>query len=200
MKVKLAYLATKVTVAVVLVALIAAKATAGESPNVKMLPHSTERAVVVINTDNINSEVSIEDLNGSVVYYEEGLISDKIYSKIFDFKNLEDGEYRLKVKNNFGENEVLFKVANNNIKIVKEAISTTPYFKVEDNMLKLSYLNHSLSNAYLTIYNEEGEIFKTELGKDFSINAGFDLKQLETGNYMASFGSNEKSYSYSFSK
>ncbi|MBN1769010.1 MAG: hypothetical protein JXR50_13395 [Prolixibacteraceae bacterium] len=200
MKVKLAYLATKVTVAVVLVALIAAKATAGESPNVKMLPHSTERAVVVINTDNINSEVSIEDLEGSVVYYEEGLINDKVYSKIFDFKNLEDGEYRLKVKNSFGENEVLFKVANNNIEVVKEAISTTPFFKVEDNMLKLSYLNHSLSNAYLTIFNEEGEIFKTELGKDFSINAGFDLKQLETGNYMASFGSNEKSYSYSFSK
>jgi len=201
MKVKLAYLATKVTVAVVLVALIAAKATAGESPNVKLVPHSLERAVIVVNnTENTISEVSIEDLNGSVIYYKEGRISDKIYSKIFDFKNLEDGEYRLKAKNSFGEKEVLFKVADNNIEVIKEAVATSPFIKVEDDVLKISYLNHSLSNAYLTLYNEEGEVFKKELGKDFSITAGFDLNKLRNGNYMANFSSDGKTFSYSFNK
>ncbi|MDA3879088.1 MAG: DUF3244 domain-containing protein [Prolixibacteraceae bacterium] len=201
MKVKLAYLATKVTVAVILVALIAVKATAGESPNVKIVPHSFERAVVVVNNiENTISEVSIEDFNGSIIYYKEGRISDKIYTKIFDFKNLEDGEYRLKAKNSFGEKEVLFKVATNTIKVLKEDVPTTPFIKVEDDVLKISYLNHSLSNTYLTLYNEKGEVFKKTLGEDFSITAGFDLNRLENGNYMANFSSDGKIFSYSFNK
>jgi hypothetical protein len=201
MKTKVIYLATKVTVAVVLVALLAVEALAGEKPEVKVIPHSTERAVVFVNNaDDTYTELSIEDLNGSVIYYKEGRINEKIYSKLFDFTNLEDGEYKVVAKNNFGEKEILFIVSDNKVNVVKEESSLKPFVNVEGNVLKVSYLNESLNDTYLTLYNENGEVFKKKLGNDFSITAGFNIAKLVNGTYSANINNGSRTYSYQFNK
>lgn len=113
MKTKVTYLATKIMVAIVLVALIVVKATAAEAPNLKMVPYSNERAIVVVdNPGNSYAELTIEDSNGRILYYREGKINEKMYSKIFDFKNLTNGNYRIIVKNNIGKKELFFTVEN----------------------------------------------------------------------------------------
>ena len=201
MKTKVMYLATKVTVAVVLVALLAVEALAGEKPEVKVIPHSTDRAVVFVNNaDDVYTELSIEDLNGSVIYYKEGRIEDKVYSKLFDFKNLEEGSYKVVAKNNFGEKEILFSVSNNTVNVVKEESSVKPFVKIEGDVLKLSYLNESLSDTYLSLYNEDGEVFTKKLGKDFNITTGFDIKKLAKGTYSANIINGSNTYSYQFNK
>ncbi|HKK81463.1 MAG TPA: hypothetical protein VJ909_04400 [Prolixibacteraceae bacterium] len=201
MKTKVMYLATKITVAVVLVVLLAVEALAGEKPEVKVIPHSTDRAVVFVNNaDDAYTELSIEDLNGSVIYYKEGRISDKLYSKLFDFTNLKDGKYKVVAKNNFGEKEIFFMVSDNTVNVVKEESSVKPFVKLEGNVLKVSYLNESLSDTYLTLYSENGEVFKKELGKDFSITAGFDIGKLAKGTYSANINNGSRTYSYQFNK
>lgn len=202
MKTKVMYLATKVTVAVVLVALLAVEALAGEKPEVKVIPHSSDRAVVtfVNTTDDAYTELSIEDLDGSVIYFKEDRINEKVYSKLFNFENLEDGSYKVVAKSNFGEKEILFSVSNNTVNVVKEESSNKPFVKLDGNLLKVSYLNKSLSDTFLTLYGEDGEVFKKKLGKDFSITAGFDIAKLAKGTYSANINNGSNSYSYQFNK
>lgn len=201
MKTKVIYLATKLTVAVILVALLAAKAFAGDAPKLKLVPHSTERAIIVVdNPSDAITELSIENLNGDVLYYREGSIDSKIYSKMFDFKNLTNGDYKVTVNNKYGEKEVYFKVDGNNIYVVKDMAEIEPFFEVDDDVLKLSYLNHNLGKIYLTIEDSDGEIFSKALGNNFSINAGFGLSKLASGYYSASLSDGTNTYNYTFEK
>ena len=201
MKTKVIYLATKLTVAVVLVALLAAKAFAGDAPKLKLVAHSTEKAIIVVdNPSDAITELSIEDLNGDVLYYREGSIDSKIYSKMFDFKNLKDGDYKVVVNNKFGAKEVYFKVDDNEIYVVKDMAEIEPYFEVDGDVLKLSYLNHNRDNIFLTIENSDGEIFSKSLGADFSINAGFGLSKLDRGYYSASLSDGNNTFNYTFEK
>lgn len=196
------YLVTKVTVAVILVAILAAKAIAGEAPKLKLVSHSSDRAVVVINNeDDSPSELSIEDLNGNILYYKEGTINDKIYTKLFNFKNLEDGGYKIIVSNNFGKKELTFTVSGNEIEVEKEMFTAYhPFIAVENNVLKLSFLNHSLNEIYLSIADNSGEIYKKSLGNNFSITTGFSLSNLEFGDYAAIISDGKNTYCYNFEK
>jgi hypothetical protein len=201
MKTKVTYLATKITVAVVLLALIVVKATAAEAPNLKMVPHTNERAIVLVeNPGNSYAELTIEDSNGEILYYREGKINEKNYSKIFDFKNLANGDYRIIVENSAGKKELLFTVENNTVVVNEMLSSNTPYFNVENDILKISYLNHTMNNIALTLSNNEGEVFSKSLGNDFSITTGFNLSKLNKGDYAVSINDGRRSYTYTFEK
>ncbi|MBN2263576.1 MAG: hypothetical protein JW735_11720 [Prolixibacteraceae bacterium] len=201
MKTKVTYLATKITVAVVLLALIVVKATAAEAPNLKMVPHTDERAIVLVeNPGNSYAELTIEDSNGEILYYREGKINEKNYSKIFDFKNLANGDYRIIVENSAGKKELLFTVENNTVVVNEMLSSNTPYFNVENDILKISYLNHTMNNIALTLSNNEGEVFSKSLGNDFSITTGFNLSKLNKGDYAVSINDGRRSYTYTFEK
>lgn len=202
MKTKVTYLATKVMVAVILVALLAVKALAGEAPKLKLVPHSTDRAIVVMdNEENSPSELVIEDLNGNILYYRDGRINEKIYTKLFDFRNLEDGTYKITASNLYGNKELTFSVAGKVIEVEKEHYTANhPFIKVNDDVLKLSFLNHSLNEIYLTIADESGEIYKKSLGNDFCITTGFSLANLKYGDYAAILNDGANTFSYNFEK
>ena len=201
MKTKVIYLATKLTVAVILVALLAVKALAGEAPKLKLVPHSTEKAIIVVdNPSDAITELSIEDIDGNVLYYREGSIDSKIYSKMFDFKNLRDGDYKVVVTNKYGEKEVYFKVDDKEIFVVKDVAEIEPFFQVDGDVLKLSYLNHNQGRISLTIANSDGEFFSKSLGDDFSITAGFSLSKLTSGEYSASLSDGKNTFNYTFEK
>lgn len=200
MKTKVTYLATKLTVAVVLIAIIAAKAFAGGTPNVRLIPHSENKALIAVDFDAQISELSIEDKSGDLVYYKEGRIDNKSYSKIFDFKNLNYGEYKIIVKNNFGKNELIFEVKDNQIKVLNDKLSFEPFIEVKDNLLRLSFLNQNESDINFSIANEDGVFFNKPLGNDFNITTGFNLTKLTKGDYHVSLSDGINSYSYSFEK
>lgn len=201
MKTKVTYLATKIMVAVILLALIVVKATAVEAPSLKMVPHTDERAIIVVeNPGNSFAELTIEDSNGEILYYQEGRINEKNYSKIFDFKNLANGDYRIIVENSAGKKELLFTVENNTVIVNEMLSSNTPYFNVENDILKISYLNHTMNNIALTLSNNEGEVFSKSLGNNFSITTGFNLSKLSKGDYAVSINDGNRSYTYTFEK
>ena len=201
MKTKVVYLTSKIMVAIVLIAILAAKAYAGEAPKVKLVPHSNERAIVVVdNTLNSYAELTIEDAKGDVLYYREGKINEKSYSKIFDFKNLSDGNYKITVKNNLGKSELNFELSNNKVVVEKDVLATAPFFYVENEVLKISYLNQSQNDIRFTLSNYEGELYKKSLGDNFSITTGFKLSNLSKGEYAASINDGVRTYSYTFEK
>lgn len=195
------YLTTKLMVAIILVGILALKAFAGELPKLKLVPHSTEQALIVIdNPETTISELSIEDLNGDILYYKEGSINGKIYSKLFDFKQLSDGDYKVIVANKFGKVEAPFKVEDSEIYVVDNLAAIEPFFKLEGDVLKLSYLNPKLNKINFSISNSEGELFTKALGEDFSITAGFKLSKLTRGDYSASISDGKNTFNYTFEK
>lgn len=201
MKTKVFYLTTKVMVAMFLLAILAVKAFAGETPKLKMVPYSPDKAIIAVdNTTDAAAELTIEDADGYVLYYKEGNIDEKLYSKIFDFKNLTDGRYTITVKNTYGEQAVAFKMVNNKFKLIEGETSYVPYFEVKDNVLKLSFLNHSLDNVELTLTDENGYYFTKDLGNNFSITEGFSIAKLFEGDYAVELKTGNKSFSYNFAK
>jgi hypothetical protein len=201
MKTKVFYLATKITVAVILVAILVIEANASGTPNLKMIPYAPERALIAL-TDNTNlvSELTIENVSGDVVYYKEGRISDELYSKKFNFANLGDGDYKVTVNNKNGENELLFNVRDKKITVKSDKTLKEPFVEIKDDILKLSFLNNSLNEVNLTVSNEDGVVYTKSLGNDFSINAGFNLASLERGEYAINITDGVKTYSYNFNK
>ena len=201
MKTKVFYLVSKITVAVVFVAILVFKATAAETPNLKMVPFASERALISLsNTSNTNSELTIEDASGDVLYYKESNISDEVYSKKFDFKNLPDGDYKITAKNNSNEKILYFTVRDNKISVKNDAALNEPFVEIRDNVLKVSLLNNTLNNINFIVSNEDGEVYRKSLGSNFNINAGFSLAKLESGNYAINITDGDKTYSYSYKK
>lgn len=200
MKTKVFYLSTKITVAVILVAVLVSRVMAADAPKLKFVPYSNDRAVVSLNNEaSVTTKLTIENVSGDVVFYNDGSISEKVYSKVFDFKNLNDGEYKITASNKYGKNTMFFKVENNAI-VENGTEPVSPFVEVKNDVLKISLLNHNLNNVEVSVYNQDGEVFSKSLGKDFSINAGFNLARLESGDYAINITNGEKLYSYNFNK
>ena len=200
MKTKVFYLSTKITVAVILVAVLVSRVMAADAPKLKFVPYSNDRAVVSLNNEaSVTTKLTIENVSGDVVFYNDGSISEKVYSKVFDFKNLNDGEYKITASNKYGKNTMFFKVENNAI-VENGTEPVSPFVEVKNDVLKISLLNHNLNNVEVSVYNQDGEVFSKSLGKDFSINAGFNLARLESGDYAINITDGEKLYSYNFNK
>lgn len=187
---------SKVTMLIAFVA-FANTLMAGGNLKVNILPLTSDRAVVAIsNTDAANFKISIRNNNGETVYYKETEGDSKDYRKIFDFSDLERGDYKLLVSVNGLTTEREFKIDNTKIAVGKEKSLLEPYFNFKDGALKVSYLNFPEENLSLNIYNDKDLIYSKELGNKFNVLEGWDLSKLSKGDYTVVLTSESKNYSY----
>lgn len=164
---------------------------------VNILPLTSETAVVAIsNTTASNFQISIENEKGETIYYKETGADNKDYRKVFDFSNLEDGDYKLTASIDGLTTERSFKIENKNIAVGKEKSNMEPYFAYKEGVLKLSYLNFSEENLSLNLYNNYDLVYSKNIGDKFNVNKGFDLSKLERGNYSVVLSTDNKSYTY----
>lgn len=180
---------------------VAAIATGVEKPKVNVVPLSADRAIVSIENENpAQFEVSIEADNGDLVYYKKTNEPITDYRKVYDFKDLEAGNYvfNLKVNDTSVSNE--FSVSSKGIVIGEKKMRFAPYFNYEEGVLQLSYLNFDQEPLKLNFFNEKGLVYQTELGKDFNIATGYDLSKLEKGNYRVVLSSYSNEYAYDIVK
>jgi hypothetical protein len=170
---------------------------AGGNLKVNILPLTAEKAVVAIsNTAAANFQISIANEKGEYVYFKETDADSKDFRKIFDFSNLEKGNYKLSVTVDDATTERSFKIDNANIAVGKEKSILEPYFAYKDGVLKLSYLNFSEDNVNLNFYSKNDLVYSKEIGNKFNVNEGFNLTKLEQGTYTVVLSANDKSYTY----
>lgn len=164
---------------------------------VNILPLTSEKAVVAIsNTTVSNFQITIENENGETIYYKETGAESKDYSKVFDFSNLEAGEYKLTASIDGATTERSFNIDKRKIAVGKEKSAIEPYFGYKDGVLALSFLNFSEENLVLNFYDKNELVYSKELGKKFNVNKGFDLSKLNKGNYSVVLSTDSKSYTY----
>lgn len=180
---------------------VATVVTAVEKPKMNVIPINAERAVVSVTNENpAIFEVTIEAENGDLVYYKQTSEPVTDYKQIYDFKNLENGNYALKLNVNGTKVINDFEVSGNGIKVGDAKVRFAPYFDFKNNELKVSYLNFDQENLKMYFYNNNGLVYESELGRDFNITAGYDLSKLENGNYRVVLSSYNNEYTYNLVK
>jgi hypothetical protein len=180
---------------------VAAIATGVEKPKVNVIPVSSDRAIVSIENENpAQFEVSIEAENGDMVYFKQTSEPVTDYRKMFDFKELEAGNYvfNLKVNDTKVSNE--FSVSSKGIVVGESKMQYAPYFNFNNEVLQLSYLNFEQEPLTLKFYNSKGLVYKTELGKNFNVATGYDLSKLEQGAYTVVLSSFNNEFTYDLVK
>jgi len=170
---------------------------AGGNLKVNILPLNSETAVVAISTvDAANLQISIENDRGEKVYYKETDAENKDYRKVFDFSNLDRGDYKLTVTTNGLTTERTFSIDSENIAVGKEKSLIEPYFAYKNGVLKVSYLNFPEENVNLNFYANSDLVYSKEIGTKFNVTEGYDLSKLEKGNYSVVLSTDSKSYTY----
>ena len=190
---------TSITKAATLFAFVAFANVALASGNlrVNILPLNSERAVVAIsNTAESNFQISVENMNGELLYYKETTDGEKDYRKVFDFSRLDRGDYRLIVAVDGEKTERNFTIDSRNIAVGKAKSVVDPYFSFNDKQLKISYLNFDEANVNVYFYNRGELIYSKKVGKDFNVNTGFDLSKLNNGDYKVVLSTNDNSFAY----
>lgn len=180
---------------------IAVIANAVEKPKMNVIPLSDEKALIAIANENpAYFELSIVAENGDLVYYKESATETTDLRQIINFSNMENGLYtlNLKVKDTYVSRD--FEINNKVLKVGESKMKYTPHFAYNSDVLKLSYLNFDQENVKLKIYSDGNLVFEKRLGKDFVISKGFDLSQLEKGDYEIELSSYKNQFSYNIEK
>jgi len=176
---------------------LVAMATAVEKPKMNVIALNSERAVVLVTNENpAYFEISINAANGDLVYYKQTSNQVTDFRQIYDFKNLADGKYALNLKVN--DTKVIndFEVSRKGIEVGEAKVRFAPYFDYKNNELKLSYLNFDQENMNLSIFNRNGLVYESRIGRDFNITKGYDLSRLETGSYRVTLSSFSNEYQF----
>lgn len=157
--------------------------------------------MVSIQNDNAAKfELSIHAENGDLVYYKQSTKALSSYKKVFDFKGLVNGNYSMKLKVNDTSLTKEFQVASNGIQVGESKLRFDPYFAYNEDVLKVSFLNFDKEYFSLDIYDENGLVYQSRLGKDFNMSSGYDLSRLSSGKYEVVLSSMGTEFSYNLNK
>lgn len=180
---------------------IVAIATAVEKPKMDVIPLTANKVIISITNENpAYFEVSIETLNGDLVYYKQSSKPLTDYQKTFDMTNLRNGNYVLSLKVNDTKLSKNIEVASKGIYVGDSKLRFDPFFSFNKNLLKFSYLNFDQDNFKLYIMKKGELVYQKKLGKDFAMSDGYDLSNLEAGNYKVLLSSYKNEFVYSLVK
>lgn len=193
---------TKNLVLTVLAVFVAATVFATQLPTLNVIPVENEKALVAFETMSpANFELTLTNHRGETVYYKKSDEPVKNYRLIFDLDNLDEGNYHVNLKHGDCIIDRQITVSNGkNITVGEETRMFSPYCKFEDNILKVSYLNCTQKNVFLTIYNNGQYVTGKKLGKEMCIQKAFDLSKLEKGNYDVVLSNNSSEFQFAFHK
>ncbi len=145
-------------------------------------------------------QMSIIDERGQVVYYKESKEELPGYKQVFNFSHLDDGAYEIKFKAGRTTLTRSMNVENGLIKAEPQKIEYDPVFALNENTLKVSYLNFEKENVRLKVFNDQDLIYKSELGDEFVLQHGYDLSKLSKGKYNIVLASTNDEYWFSVTK
>lgn len=170
-------------IAIFMVNLAAASGAGNLKVNMKS---TTDDFTTVEISSNVISHFEIDVLNayGDRIYTMETDAPKNSFKKKYDFSKLENGTYWHLVNIDKESTVNKFKVENGKVEILEVRKSIEPFFKFEDDVLKMSYLNPQKEEVKVYVYDRSNALLtKASLGSDFSINKAINFSELRRGSY-----------------
>lgn len=192
---------TRKSLVTILAMAITLIASAVEKPKMNVQSLNSDQVLVTFLSEKATElEVSIYDNDGSIVYYKMSKKPIQSFNKIFDVKNLENGNYAMQVEINGLILKRVLEITTDKIYIGDPEKHSAPLFVQRDERLVISHLNFENKNYQLNIYDESGLVYKKKLANESPLHSGFDLSNLESGNYQVVLTSGTNTFNYSFKR
>jgi len=149
--------------------------------------------------------VSVFDQEGEMIYTD--LVSkDDEAGKMYDFSEVENGQYTFRAVSEHKSVETTFVIEMNELRVLKEEISYRPVFWIEGNILSISYMNLEQNDVYLSLEDDlfadvDSNLYYEEITEsDMSYERVFDIKNLGKGEYSITLRSGDNTYNYFFNR
>lgn len=179
----------------------AASASGGLKVNVSDVESNADVTVVDISTTKLSTfEIEVMDVYGENIYSMETEAPRNSLKKKYDFSLMEDGEYWYSVK--IDKEKVLkkFKMEGGDFEVLSVRKSIDPHFKLDEKMLKISFLNPQLEQVKLYVYDKSSNLLaESKLGRDFSINQAVNFSEVKYGKYDVVIANDLDAYTYEVS-
>lgn len=175
---------TKTRVITALAFFIVAIGNAADFPKMNVIQVEAEKALVAYNADQATPLViTLTNCHGDILYFKKTKQRFSEYKKIFDFSELGEGNYCICI--NYGNQSVSrnLTVSNDQIAAGPSQQLYEPYFKLEGDMLGISFLNCPQKQVYINVYQNGKLVNGMKLGKNLSIQKRLDLSRLQEGEY-----------------
>ena len=192
---------TKRFAVTVLAVAITVMASAVEKPKMDVEPLNADRMAVTVQNQNAGDvELSILAESGDVVHYKQYRKPGASLNTIFDVKHLDNGNYTMKIVMNGLILERSLAITSNEIKVGAMKESPAPYFHYNGKEIIITQLNFEKEKYQFTIYDEKCLVYQKEIRKISPIHMGFDLSQLDDGNFEIALNSAQNHFTYQLEK
>ncbi|WP_340111575.1 hypothetical protein [Maribellus mangrovi] len=159
---------------------------------------ANEAIVKISNAVNSVYEIEVKNASGNILYYKQTQRPSKTYSSVYDLTGLYDGKYTFTVNVANETSTSMVNVTNGKVEVIDYNKELDPYFALNNNYLKISYLNFNKSDIVLYVYDDSSKrmLYEEDLGTEFAMNHAVNLSKLKSGSYSAMLVSNQGTHEY----
>lgn len=149
--------------------------------------------------------IAIFNASGDVVYSSNKVENGAVFSKVFDFSKLEDGEYKIRLRSK-GNPVVEERFTVKSGALVSgdlKADITAEDVKIwkKSDFVYVSHLNRNLNGMVVRLVDSRGSvIYDKSIPAELTYSGKFNVSSLPKGSYSLSFVSGNKVFNYEFKK
>ena len=154
---------------------------------------------IVFKETKKGEQLRVKDQNG-VVLYSENVKSEGKLTKVFNFNELNDGNYTLELEKQFQIVVKSLKIVNNKVifNAAAEKVIFKPVVRNENNRLLISKINFDEKPLQVALYFNDEIIYSETLEGDAIVNRVYKLDEKLKGDYKVVIKNNDRSYINNF--
>lgn len=167
-------------------------------PKLNLLTAGKAKSVVLtMEASSVGVQIKMMDADLNVIYSEK--MSEGVFSKKLNFKDLADGVYFLSADDSLKNYSYTIVLEKNNVKIVDADEDIKPFFRKTSNMIFMNYLNLDKSKMSIKIFDAESRtVFSQEVTDELIVEKAFNFTDAFPGVYTVSVKSDGKMYTEEF--
>ena len=154
---------------------------------------------IVFKETKKGEQLRVKDQNG-VVLYSENVKSEGKLTKVFNFNELNDGNYTLELEKQFQIVVKSLKIVNNKVifNAAAEKVIFKPVVRNKNNRLLISKINFDEKPLQVALYFNDEIIYSETLEVDAIVNRVYKLDEKLKGDYKVVIKNNDRSYINNF--
>lgn len=187
----------KVSLVLLAIASLGISAYASGDINVFPMEESSKAKVEIEVPTKEDVKVSVLDPDG-IVIHNDFISKNSEYEKLFNFSQVDDGVYTFVTKTGYTTVTKTIELDDNNLYVINKEFSYDPIFKIDGDILTVSYLNRSEHDISVSLIDSNKDYFKDNGDNSISYGKIINIKNLSRGEYRLILAAGDEEYNYIF--